>query len=61
MSQKQIYSILPADQPPFLQNCPVAKSRFSEKEIKDLHGIGPNAVNELRRALKASGLSFAKK
>jgi hypothetical protein len=36
-------------------------SRFREKEIKDLHGIGPNAINELRRALKASGLSFAKK
>jgi hypothetical protein len=36
-------------------------SRLSEKEIKDLHGIGPNAINELRRALKARGLSFAKK
>jgi hypothetical protein len=36
-------------------------SRLSEKEIKDLHGIGPNAINELRRALKARRLSFAKK
>lgn len=36
-------------------------SRLSEKEIKELHGIGPNAINELRRALKARGLSFAKK
>lgn len=36
-------------------------SRFSEKQISELHGIGPNAIKELRRALKANGLSFAKK
>jgi hypothetical protein len=34
-------------------------SNFSEKEIKELHGIGPNALIELRRALKAKGLAFA--
>ena len=33
---------------------------FSEDEIKQLHGIGPNALNQLRRALRAKGLSFAK-
>ncbi len=33
-------------------------SKFSESEIKKLHGIGPNALNELRRALKEKGLSF---
>lgn len=33
---------------------------FSEQEIKQLHGIGPNALNALRRALKAKRKSFAK-
>ena len=32
---------------------------LSEAEIKQLHGIGPNALNQLRRALEAKGLSFA--
>jgi hypothetical protein len=32
---------------------------MSEAEIKQLHGIGPNAVAQLRRALAAQGLSFA--
>ena len=31
----------------------------SEDEIKALHGIGPNAMEQLRRALAAKGLSFA--
>ena len=31
----------------------------SESEIKQLHGIGPNALNQLRQALTAKGLSFA--
>jgi len=34
-------------------------SKVSEAEIKQLHGIGPNALNQLRRALSAKGLSFA--
>lgn len=34
-------------------------ARFSEAEIQQLHGIGPNALNQLRRALQAKGLSFA--
>ncbi|MBI5035514.1 MAG: DNA-binding protein [Chloroflexi bacterium] len=33
-------------------------TRFSESEIKQLHGIGPNALNALGRALSAKGLSF---
>ena len=33
--------------------------KFSEGEIKRLHGIGPNALNQLRSALRAKGLSFA--
>ena len=32
---------------------------FSEAEVKQLHGIGPNALAQLRRALDARGLSFA--
>ena len=35
-------------------------TRFSEAEIKQLHGIGPNAFKQLRAALRARGLSFAK-
>ena len=35
-------------------------SSFRESQIKELHGIGPNAIKELQRALKAKGLSFKK-
>ena len=35
-------------------------TKFSEAEIKQLHGIGPNALKQLRSALKAKGLSFRK-
>ncbi len=31
----------------------------SEAEIKQLHGIGPNALKQLRQALNSEGLSFA--
>ncbi len=34
-------------------------TRVSEAEIKKLHGIGPNALVQLRRALDAKSLSFA--
>lgn len=36
-------------------------AKFSEAEIKELHGIGPNALVALRAALKAKGLLFVKK
>ena len=36
-------------------------TKFSEAEIKQLHGIGPNAINQLRSTLAAKGLSFADK
>jgi hypothetical protein len=36
-------------------------AKVSEEEIRQLHGIGPNALMELRRALKAKGLSFLDK
>ena len=36
-------------------------TRFSENEVKQLHGIGPNALERLRQALSARGLAFADK
>jgi hypothetical protein len=32
---------------------------MTEAEIKRLHGIGPNALKQLRSALKTRGLAFA--
>jgi hypothetical protein len=32
---------------------------FGEAEVGRLHGIGPNALGQLRRTLAASGLSFS--
>ncbi len=32
---------------------------FSEAQLKQLHGIGPKALSQLRTALQAKGLSFA--
>lgn len=34
-------------------------NRFTEEEIKELHGIGPNALEQLRAALTEKSLSFA--
>ena len=36
-------------------------SKLSEKELKELHGIGPKAVRQLREALELQGLSFSDK
>ncbi len=33
-------------------------TKVSEKELLQLHGMGPNALGKLREALKATGLSF---
>lgn len=33
-------------------------TKFSEAEIKQLHGMGPNALGKLRQALAEKGLSF---
>lgn len=33
---------------------------YSESEIRQWHGIGPNALKTLGEALKAKGLSFQK-
>jgi hypothetical protein len=32
---------------------------IGEAELKQLHGVGPTAINLLRHALDAKGLSFA--
>jgi hypothetical protein len=34
-------------------------SRRSEKQVLELHGMGPNAMGKLRANLKKAGLSFA--
>lgn len=31
---------------------------YSEEELKQLHGIGPNAVQRLRNALQERGMAF---
>jgi DNA-directed RNA polymerase alpha subunit len=36
-------------------------TKFTETEIKQLHGVGPNALGKLRIALESKGLSFATK
>ena len=36
-------------------------AKFSEAEVKQLHGIGPNALAQLHRALSDRGLSFTNK
>ncbi len=36
-------------------------TKFSEKEIKQLHGISPNPMKQLHHALAANGWSFANK
>lgn len=33
-------------------------SRCTESQIRQLHGIGPNALEKLQRALLEKGLSF---
>jgi predicted RecB family nuclease len=34
-------------------------ARLSEAEVEELHGVGPKALDQLRHALVANGLSFA--
>jgi ERCC4-type nuclease len=34
-------------------------TEVSEAELKQLHGMGPKAIDQLRRALETKGLSFA--
>jgi hypothetical protein len=36
-------------------------TKFSEVDIKQLHGVGPNAIGKLRQALSIKGLSFKNK
>ena len=34
-------------------------TKLSEEEVLQLHGMGPKALEQIRRALAARGLSFA--
>lgn len=34
-------------------------ARLTEAEVNQLHGVGPNALKQLREALAARGMSFA--
>ena len=36
-------------------------SKYQEKELLKLHGIGPSSIPTLKKALKEKGLSFRKK
>ena len=36
-------------------------SKFSEQEIANLHGIGKNALADIKNAMAENGISFAKK
>ncbi|WP_276501580.1 hypothetical protein [Terrimonas pollutisoli] len=36
-------------------------AKYSEEEIALLHGIGPNALRQIKQAFKEKGLSFTKK
>lgn len=36
-------------------------TKFSEAEIKQLHGVGPNALGKLSQALADKGLAFAER
>jgi predicted flap endonuclease-1-like 5' DNA nuclease len=36
-------------------------AKYSEQEIALLHGIGPNALRQIRQAFKEKGLSFTEK
>jgi hypothetical protein len=40
---------------------PLKLSKWSEKEILELHGMGPGSIPILKSALKEKGLSFRKK
>ena len=36
-------------------------AKYSEKEISELHGVGPTAIVEIKQAFKENGLSFSNK
>jgi hypothetical protein len=35
-------------------------TKFSKAEVKSWHGIGPNALDQLRTAMKKQGLTYRK-
>jgi DNA-directed RNA polymerase alpha subunit len=65
MAEKQIVSDLPklaASARRALENANIRGlddlANRSESDIADLHGVGPNALKQLKASLKAKGLSF---
>ena len=36
-------------------------TKFTEKEISELHGVGPKSIVEIKQAFREKGLSFATK
>jgi hypothetical protein len=36
-------------------------TKLTESEISQWHGIGPNAIKEIKKTLKVNGMSFAAK
>lgn len=42
-------------------NTPLKLSKYTEKELLKLHGMGPGSIPKLKNTLKEKGLSFKKK
>ena len=61
-NQKKVFSLLSAPARRALEHHGIQTieelSKYSEKEILKLHGMGPASLPKLRRALEESGLSF---
>lgn len=61
-SQKKVFSLLSAPARRALEHHGIQTveelSKYSEKEILKLHGMGPASLPKLRKALEESGLSF---
>jgi DNA-directed RNA polymerase alpha subunit len=36
-------------------------SKYSEKEFSELHGIGKNAINVIKRTMDENGITFSQK
>lgn len=61
-NQKKVFSLLSAPARRALEHHGIQTveelSKYSEKEISKLHGMGPASLPKLRKALEESGLSF---
>lgn len=61
-NQKKVFSLLSAPARRALEHRGIQTveelSKYSEKEILKLHGMGPASLPKLRKVLEESGLSF---